>query len=241
MAFFWGNHLTQDVPRGPFSNSHDWIRARLTFILNNQERILRDSDDEDDIEDATNIKELAQRLLELLPRVFPSGASSSEPTVLFHDDLNLLNMLVEENEELTAVIDWECVSALPLWKVCQVPKFLEGRERNEEPCRDRHGVDELEDNEESGSLPEALDDEGVASIYWEHLMEYEQTQLRHVFIETIEELEPLWMEESRKGAAQADFEDAVQHCDAWGYKIVKNWLDTFGSGESWSLRSRLLA
>lgn len=33
MIFFWGDHITQDVPRGPFTNPEDWIRARLTLVL----------------------------------------------------------------------------------------------------------------------------------------------------------------------------------------------------------------
>lgn len=31
MQFFWGDHIQQDVPRGPFRSSKDWIAARLSF------------------------------------------------------------------------------------------------------------------------------------------------------------------------------------------------------------------
>jgi hypothetical protein len=49
MVFFRGDHITQDVPRGPFTEGADWIRAHLTFVLTDQERIIQTSDDEAEI------------------------------------------------------------------------------------------------------------------------------------------------------------------------------------------------
>lgn len=40
MIFFWGDHISQDVPRGPFIKSEDWIKSRLTLILADQVKIL---------------------------------------------------------------------------------------------------------------------------------------------------------------------------------------------------------
>jgi len=241
LPFFWGNHLTQDVPRGPFANSHDWLHARLSFVLNDQERILKESDDEDDIEDAESAKNLTQRLLELLPWAFPSTGISAEPSVLFHDDMSWQNILVDEVGKITAVIDWECVSALPLWRSCRIPAFLEGRERDEEPRRDQYPMAESEDEENSETGEDGLDNEGVNNLYWEHLLEYEQTQLRRLFINEMEKLEPSWVEELRKGEFKADFEEAVHNCDnGFCFKIIRAWLDALDNGESWSLRRRLL-
>lgn len=91
---------------------------------------MKESEDEDDIEDAEDIKSLAQRLLEVLPQVFTSSESESEePSILFHDDLSFQNILIDDDGKMVAVIDWECVSALPLWRACQFPAFLEGRAR----------------------------------------------------------------------------------------------------------------
>ncbi|PGH06921.1 hypothetical protein AJ79_06394 [Helicocarpus griseus UAMH5409] len=60
-VFFWGDHLTHNVPSGPFRNSHDWLHARLTLALTDQERILQNpSADEDDIEDAENARDIAR-------------------------------------------------------------------------------------------------------------------------------------------------------------------------------------
>ena len=47
--------------------------------------------------------------------------------------------------------------------------FLEGRERDEEPLRDSYSIEGGTKNE----LVEVdLNDEGVNSLYWEHLLEY---------------------------------------------------------------------
>ncbi|KAK2811483.1 hypothetical protein FQN50_002106 [Emmonsiellopsis sp. PD_5] len=230
MMFFWDDHLSHDIPRGPFRNSHDWLHARLTLTINDQERILKESDDEDEIEDAENAKDCAQRLLKVLPSIFPP-TEPVESTILFHDDLSRQNILVDESGKLTAIVDWECVSTLPLWRACQIPHLLEGRDRYEKPQREIYPSDE--DPEDS------LDNEGVGIHYWEHLMEYEQTRLRDLFISEMGRLQPLWLEESKKGALKVDFEIAVHNSDVWG-KRIQQWLNAYDSGEPWSLREKFL-
>ena len=239
LIFFWGDHLMYDVPRGPFRSSHDWLHTRLTFILTDQERILKDSDDEGDIEDAENARNIAKRLLDILPGIFPQ--SETESTVLYHDDLSMQNILVDEMGKLTAVVDWECVSALPLWRACQIPALLEGRDRDEEPRREDYAVDEPGDKDEDELTPDVLDNEGVDSLYWDHLLEYEQTQLRRLFITEMERLQPGWVEELKLGILKADFEKAVHDSDnGFRFKIIQEWLDAYNNGESWSLRKRML-
>ncbi|PQE17856.1 Aminoglycoside phosphotransferase protein [Rutstroemia sp. NJR-2017a BBW] len=240
MIFFWGDHITQDIPRGPFVNSDNWIRARLTLVLIDQERIIRTSEDEDDIEDAQTAKALAERLLELLPSILPPNDNTTEQSILFHDDLSMQNILVDDNGKLTGIVDWECVSTLPLWRACGFPEFLKGRERNEEPKRDQYAPDDGEgDIDESGE--NAIDNEGVNSLYWEHLLEFELTILRDLFLKEIGKIAPVWIEEFEKGAVKADFEEAVQNCDnCWRAKQIKTWLDGQEKGENWSLRKRFL-
>ncbi|PQE05334.1 aminoglycoside phosphotransferase protein [Rutstroemia sp. NJR-2017a BVV2] len=240
MIFFWGDHITQDIPRGPFVNSDNWIRARLTLVLIDQERIIRTSEDEDDIEDAQTAKALAERLLELLPSILPPNDNTTEQSILFHDDLSMQNILVDDNGKLTGIVDWECVSTLPLWRACGFPEFLKGRERNKEPKRDQYAPDDGKKNiDESGE--NAIDNEGVNSLYWEHLLEFELTILRDLFLKEIGKIAPVWIEEFEKGAVKADFEEAVQNCDnCWRAKQIKTWLDGQEKGENWSLRKRFL-
>jgi aminoglycoside phosphotransferase len=240
MIFFWGDHITQDVPRGPFINTEDWIRARLTLVLTDQDKIIKTSDDEDDIEEAEDAREIAEKLLKLLPSIFPSNTNTLELSILFHDDLSMQNILVDDNGKITGFIDWECVSALPLWRACELPGFLKGRDRNEEPKRDQYAPDN--DEEDTGGLTrEVLDNEGVNSLYWEHLLEYELTMLRGLFLKEMGNAAPRWIEELEKSSVKADFEEAVQNCDnSWCTKKVKSWLDALEKGKNWNLRRSFL-
>ena len=58
------------MPRGPFTESVNWIRAHLTLVLNDQEKSIKSSDDKAEIEDAQHAKDMAERLLKLLPVSF---------------------------------------------------------------------------------------------------------------------------------------------------------------------------
>jgi Ser/Thr protein kinase RdoA (MazF antagonist) len=136
MAFFWDNHITHDVPRGPFTESANWIRAHLTLVLNDQEKSIKSSDDKAEIKDAQHAKDMAERLLKLLPSIFPSNTNTPELSTLFHGDLSMRNILIDDDGKITGIIDWECVSALPLWRASKPPGFLQGKERNEDPKRD---------------------------------------------------------------------------------------------------------
>ena len=240
LEFFWGDHLARDFPRGPFAKSCDWLSARLAFTLDDQERILKVSDDEDDVEEAENVRSLATRLVKLMPQVFPSYDPLIELSTIFHDDLSWQNILVNDSGRLVAIIDWECVSALPLWKSCQVPAFLEGRERDEEPLRDSYSADETKDMSGNELSESSLDNGGVNSLYWEHLLEYERTHLRQVFMAEMEKIEPLWLEVWKSSSLKADFETAVRNCDnGFCFKIISAWLDDLEHGETWDLRRRL--
>jgi Phosphotransferase enzyme family len=72
------------------------------------------------------VQQVTLRLTEELPKPFTENDKTHEPTVLFHDDLSTRNILVDENGVVTAVLDWELASVFPLYKSCQLPKFLDG-------------------------------------------------------------------------------------------------------------------
>lgn len=127
-----------------------------------------ESNDEDDIEEAEKTLPLVKRLLKAIPLVF--AEDSKIPTVLLHDDHSRHNILVDEDGELQAIVDWECISALPLWKAAQIPKFLQGRERAEKLIREAYAPSE-----------------GGENLFQIQLLEYEQTQLRGVFMKEMEQ------------------------------------------------------
>lgn len=108
-----------------------------------------------------------------------------------------------------------------------MPKFLNGKTREEEPKRDDYGdADAHEEGEESSADDEELDDEGKTDLYWLHLMEYEQTQLRKVYTAKMKELWPRWESEAKDASLKSDFLGAVGRCaSGWYLKRIEQWVD----------------
>lgn len=96
MHFFWGDHIHQDVCRGPFSSSRDWMNVRLALSeydgrsmlakLSNKSDV--NSDDEAELDDARRTLEFINRLTPLVSQILPIDALDDEPSMLFHDDLS---------------------------------------------------------------------------------------------------------------------------------------------------------
>jgi hypothetical protein len=110
MIFFWGDNIHQDVNRGPFSSSREWIKARLTLCKNDSLSKLAKysnegvsgSDEEDDQEDAQRTLEIVNRLTPLVDQILPLRHLEAETSMLFHDDLNRHNVFVDDCGALTA-------------------------------------------------------------------------------------------------------------------------------------------
>ena len=114
------------------------------------------------------------------------------------------------------MVDWECVSALPLWIACQFPPVLRGKPHDEEP---------INSNYQHGEEGE------VVELYWEHLEDYERTQLRRIFLEAMRKLQPRWVEIFESSQRQRDFDLAVTNCgDSFLIRRICNWLRDMDSG-----------
>ncbi|KAF2866812.1 kinase-like domain-containing protein [Massariosphaeria phaeospora] len=195
LPFFVGNHLTQNISRGPFKSSQHWLAARLQVLINDTENLPPDAE-EYDIERATNIKPLALRLLALLPKVFPE---TDEEFVLHNHDLNTQNIIVDTDGKLKGVVDWECIHTAPLWFACQLPEFLRGRTRHELPTKTEFLYKE-----------EDMDEEVVDEMYYQQQEEYEKTCLRRFFFEEMNRVQPEWVKIFKESELKADFERAVE-------------------------------
>ncbi|KAK4221287.1 kinase-like domain-containing protein [Podospora fimiseda] len=219
--FFMGDCIGYDVERGPFWCSRDWLSAELRVIILQQMGVLRKTEDEDEREDAEEILGVAKKLLGLVDRIFDGMEEEEESkvTASYHHDLHLNNILVDEKGEITAVLDWECVSAVPIWMATKVPKFLEEGMREEEPQRDDYADEPCEDGGDKKN-----------ELYYVHRMEWEATQLRKVYDDRLKELWSGWCcEESR---VKVEFLEAVQQCDGIWVKRVGRWADALSRGES---------
>ncbi|CRK29461.1 hypothetical protein BN1708_015625 [Verticillium longisporum] len=116
MHFFWDHRIHEDVPRGPFKTTRDWMQARLMLssreshgkIAKYSAQSEMGSDDEDDLHDAQQTLDIIKKLQPLVDVVFPPAQDPEpEATMLFHDDLSLHNILVDRDGNLTGVVDWE--------------------------------------------------------------------------------------------------------------------------------------
>ncbi|TVY47021.1 hypothetical protein LOCC1_G002696 [Lachnellula occidentalis] len=230
-AVLKGGRAPQGFPKSPFTDSEAWLRARLELALADQKRILKTSGDQNTIKDAGFSIKVIERLLGLLPSIFPPFSRESAQFVLFHHDLSCQNMLVDDNKNFLGVLDWGFISALPLWKACQLPYFLrgEGGHLYEHPFRDDYSQEGHEDGFANHS--------GSHLTYWEHLEKHELTKLRCTFLKEMKRLEPAWIREFEESAVKAEFELAVQVCDdrrqfnRRQLNRVKLWLDRRDAGE----------
>ncbi|KAH6615248.1 hypothetical protein C7974DRAFT_403557 [Boeremia exigua] len=228
MPFFWGNNLKLDVDRGPFSSSQDWLRTVLrlhSLAVDDPVAVMSDSDNDSDSDNSDDkpdpentpaaIKHRVQRLMDLLPATFP--ADGPEAFVLHHHDLHAKNIFMGDDHELSGIIDWECISTVPLWAACEFPKFLQ-TELNRHVCPDPDKY-----------MKEVLDDgtEELNVMYYEHLVEYEKTRLRVFFLEQMQRECPEWVEVYQNSKLKATFEEVVAALnDKSNASIIDEWLDT---------------
>ena len=110
--------------------------------------------------------------------------------MILHDELLRQNIPVDDHGNLTAVVDWECISALPLWYACQIPPLLEGKDRDEKPVKAQYEHDE--------------DVYGIEH-FWEDLDDYERMQLRRIFLAEMKRLQPEWVEVFESSQRQKRF------------------------------------
>ena len=230
MSFLWHNRVHYDVFRGPFACSSDWLAARLAFVIT--ESAVRSSDssmDQRRKNSANKYSSIARRLEKQLPNFFPVNSScpDQEVTTLHHYDTSGYNVLVDREGRLTALLDWDGVSTVPLWKACQMPEFLMSR------YIDELGESKLERNDQDCIATRMSRDEAIS---------LEKTQLRASFLTEMERIEPQWVEIHKTSRRLADFEKAVQLCDSlFVSDLVNEWLSNIEQGkECWSLQQRLL-
>ncbi|KAL2262406.1 hypothetical protein VTK26DRAFT_1455 [Humicola hyalothermophila] len=228
--FFTGARFHYPIPRGPFRSSHDWLRAHLNVITKEHTAALAEARNEDGREFAESSLRVARKLLRNLHKIFPAIVHPVERTVLWHNDLSLRNLMVNSHGGITGIIGWECVSAVPRWVATQVPEFLRGAAREVKPDRNCYtDVDKASCGED---LDDGPDNEGKTELYWIHLMEYEQTQLRKVYAARMRQLRPEWDTEVEESALKVDFLQAVLRCGSGFYLgRIEQWIDAVERGE----------
>ncbi|KAK7957025.1 uncharacterized protein PG986_006247 [Apiospora aurea] len=144
-----------------------------------------------------------------------------EKCMLWHANLSMDNIFVDDTGVITGVLDWECVSAIPRSIGCQLPALLlEGHDRTHEPRLEHYWtfsdtipaqspIPSIEDDEDD----EDEDEVGPTPAYWQARREWELTKLRHHFVRTMSDRSLGWHMCHKYHALKRDFETAVQYCD----------------------------
>ncbi|KAI8957177.1 kinase-like domain-containing protein [Daldinia sp. FL1419] len=239
-----------------------WTRSRFRLISSELQLRSNESTNENHREVISNMLDLLDRLRELEDKFFqppghPDGSEPStyvdestdeedaeatgvrskshEPTMLWHDDISLDNIFVDENGVLEGIIGWSCVSCIPRYEACQFPAFLhQAFDRPMEP-RTPYRV----------TRRQPQSDEEI-NRYRMELKQYKLTLLRQLFIDEMMQRCPEWVDIFYKQRYRRDYEAAVQNCDnEFAYKIVEEWVGDVESSGSistvWSLHERLMS
>ncbi|KXH68561.1 hypothetical protein CSAL01_02218 [Colletotrichum salicis] len=118
-----GENNTKDDNRIRATTKEDDAKDEIERTVA-EEHTNENGEDDDDVEFLEAAMILMTRLRNHLKDAFPSTGLDPESTVIFHDNMDSRNILVDKVGNLTAVVDWGCVSVLPLWMACQYPPFL---------------------------------------------------------------------------------------------------------------------
>ncbi|KAH6954518.1 kinase-like domain-containing protein [Fusarium avenaceum] len=214
IPFFQGGRAWKVNNRGPFPNSSQWIYARLNLqrrdawhtITKYNRQKGGGSLTQEDYDRALYTCQLGRRIFPFIARFFPEDGNALEETVLHHDDLHANNILANDLGAITGIVDWECVSTVPLWKACFYPKFLYAPPRH---------------TPEESSFQ---DPEFLAS---------QDNLLRSVFLAEMERMSPVWMQIYRTSACKRDLSFAVDKIGSEDKQpYIASWLSNLESDQA---------
>ncbi|KAI1172642.1 phosphotransferase enzyme family-domain-containing protein [Nemania sp. FL0916] len=213
-----------------FSNVSDWMIARLEFASSGLTSRLNHSVDQDERTTLERMLELTRRIEKLMLKfmavfetlhetMLRATGKDALQTILYHDALSLDNILINDDGFFCGVIDWQCVSCLPLYEACQFPAFLQqGYDRSTEPV---------------GRFYLVSKDDPPHPAYFQDYRRWEITQLRQFYIKEMTRYAPGYVEiwRDKASADLRDYEAAIQNCDnEFAIEPVQQWVGVMEDG-----------
>ncbi|KAK2462793.1 hypothetical protein APHAL10511_005184 [Amanita phalloides] len=134
ISFFYEDRVHLRKDHGPFKTSSEYLSTLLNLHIaaTASRKVTISTDDEyneDDISELEDVIAAYESLLSIFPTFFPPNTSENETFFLYHDDMSSNNILVDPTtHRITGIVDWECVTLQPSWKVANVPQLLDGPE-----------------------------------------------------------------------------------------------------------------
>ncbi|KAM0224169.1 hypothetical protein ACHAQD_002547 [Fusarium lateritium] len=213
IPFFQGGRSWIVNDRGPFQSSTRWIYARLNLQKKDAERIMAKYIRQNgngpltrkEYDCASEALHLASRLRPLVASFFFEHKNTLDVTVLHHDDLHANNILANEFGTVTGIVDWECVSCLPLWKACFYPKFLYAPPRHT-PDEDPH--------QDPNSL--AVQDSILRAVFLEEMAQ--SPEWMHIYTES------MCKRDLSFAVDKVGSEDKQPHIRSWLNNLAKGML-----------------
>lgn len=137
-VFVDGDHVSMKPKRrGPYkTSSHmfsDLISGLKAYWKLESKQPGMDDSDKREVQSGFD---LVAKLTEMLPQLIPESEESIQETAFWHWDLDAQNILVDDDCNITGIIDWECCNVMPLWQVQVYPRFLDGPNRSDIPRKD---------------------------------------------------------------------------------------------------------
>lgn len=213
--YFIGDAVKLDIDRGPYNSGRTYLKAFLDILRHINATKLA-SDDDEDVELGEKMQDICASLTTVIPRYFPHQ-SDREPTMLYHHDLSLMNILVDAEGNLSSIVDWECVVAVPAYEACELPEFLKGQPYALTDCPPA-----LSANADADSIK--YNRENIAS--------YECGRLRGSFLKEMERISPQWMETFRHERVRHDIVLAIKYAtQEMTMGPVRGWLGMLARGD----------
>ncbi|KAF2404972.1 kinase-like protein [Trichodelitschia bisporula] len=236
--FFHDENVNLGIPRGPFKSSEEWISNHLAALLASQEIIAEKAAFVQEVEQAHKVKAVAQQAFALVSDIFKT--KKPEETSLVHRDLTLDNILVTDQGDISAIIDWEAVPCLPAWRAASMPSLLRGPVRKEKPnARNFKNFNDAKTLDDP-TLPEVL--YSSRNTYWAQVFEHEKTLLRDVYEQEMSKLQPSWAKERKAGIIKMSFFSGLDNAHIpRGCEIFREWLTCYKviGDKIWNIDERI--
>ena len=131
----------------------------------------------------TDLGAVMQALRDALPIIQPADTNEEFLTILQHDDISTSNLMIDDQCNLVALLDWESIDLKPLSCLLPYPTFLDLDSRPEERWS-RHHLPRSAQTRERYANPDSTDWDSIRRLWEEKVA----THLKRYYKERLEEL-----------------------------------------------------
>lgn len=213
--FLYSPYKVCEGGRGPYKNSYDWLSSRLESASERIDTVRQAFFEDKELYYAKIAEGCIPKLKEALSKIF--NEDDEEETTLYHIDTHANNFVVNHQNQLSGMLDWEFAFCAPLWLACQPPRFLAecGLPISNPPDPNYFN----------------MEDEEELADYQYNKEEWETGQLLICFVLTVAKAEPDWAQAFLDGGLKRSFESVTQslHCRG-GLQATKGWLQAWERG-----------